>query len=278
MMNDNSKKRISLFLALFLLFMSLPEVAIEAHALTYKITIRWTLRARKKKVTNKNKTKIKLSKKSLNTTTGEKEFVYLKKAKAKKVKWYSSNKKRATVKKQGKYCVITAKKKGRVTITAKYKGRKYKCKVNIKKKHEKAIYVHDAALNKISQRTLRIVKLRSAHFDGYDDYGSPKVYYTYDWVYKDNTWGTYEDLFFFFSLRHNIYPIEVKYKIDDPTIIDADIDYENDNSWDSRFWFLELIPKKAGETQVAITNSYNKQKIIFKIIVTDDIVDEWLVD
>ena len=77
MMNDNSKKRISLFLALFLLFMSLPEVAIEAHALTYKITIRWTLRARKKKVTNKNKTKIKLSKKSLNTTTGEKEFVYL---------------------------------------------------------------------------------------------------------------------------------------------------------------------------------------------------------
>lgn len=50
---------------------------------------------------------------------------------SKKVKWSSSNKKVATVNQKGK---VTAKKKGKCTITAKVKGKKYKCKVTVIKR------------------------------------------------------------------------------------------------------------------------------------------------
>ncbi len=46
----------------------------------------------------------------------------------KKVKWYSSNKKIATVNSKGK---VTAKKKGRATITAKVGKRKYRCSIKV---------------------------------------------------------------------------------------------------------------------------------------------------
>ncbi len=46
----------------------------------------------------------------------------------KKVKWYSSNKKVATVNSKGK---VTAKKNGRATITAKVGKRKYKCSIKV---------------------------------------------------------------------------------------------------------------------------------------------------
>ncbi len=47
-----------------------------------------------------------------------------------KVKWKSANTKIATVSKKGK---VTAKKKGKVKITATYKGKKYTCTVTVKK-------------------------------------------------------------------------------------------------------------------------------------------------
>ena len=45
------------------------------------------------------------------------------------VKWYSKNKKKATVNKKGK---VTAKKTGNVVVYAKYKKKQYKCKVMVK--------------------------------------------------------------------------------------------------------------------------------------------------
>ncbi|MBE6041128.1 MAG: hypothetical protein E7220_01245 [Clostridiales bacterium] len=71
---------------------------------------------------------IRLSKKKLTLEPGQVKTIKLKGASAKKVKWSTSNKKVATVSK-GK---ITAKKPGKVTITAKYKKKKYKCKVLIR--------------------------------------------------------------------------------------------------------------------------------------------------
>ena len=57
---------------------------------------------------------------------GEKIKLYVKKhKKSKKVKWKSSNKKVATVSKKG---VVTAKKSGTATITAKIGKKKYKTK------------------------------------------------------------------------------------------------------------------------------------------------------
>lgn len=49
---------------------------------------------------------------------------------SKKVKWSSSNKKIAVVSKKGN---ITGKKPGKCTVTAKVSGKKYKCKVTVKK-------------------------------------------------------------------------------------------------------------------------------------------------
>ena len=50
--------------------------------------------------------------------------------KSKKVKWSSSNKKVATVSKKG---MVTAKKPGKVTITAKVGKKKLKCRITVKK-------------------------------------------------------------------------------------------------------------------------------------------------
>lgn len=74
------------------------------------------------------KNTIKLTKKSLTLKPGQSKAIRLKGAKAEKVRWKSSNKRVATVSK-GK---IKAKKAGKVTITATYKNKKYKCKVTIR--------------------------------------------------------------------------------------------------------------------------------------------------
>lgn len=72
--------------------------------------------------------KIKLNK--TNVTIGDDYSVQLKLNKSVKgVKWSSSNKKVATVSSGG---LVTARKAGKATITAKYKGKKYNCTVNVK--------------------------------------------------------------------------------------------------------------------------------------------------
>ena len=73
--------------------------------------------------------KISLNKTKLTLYTGRKYTLKLKNAKASKVKWTSSKKSVATVSKKG---VVKAKKKGTATITAKYKGKKYTCKLTVK--------------------------------------------------------------------------------------------------------------------------------------------------
>lgn len=78
----------------------------------------------------KSKAKIRINKKKATMYVGKKLKLKIKGIKAKKVKWSSSNKKVATVKKG----IVKAKKKGRVIITAKVKGKKYKCKISVKKK------------------------------------------------------------------------------------------------------------------------------------------------
>lgn len=73
--------------------------------------------------------KVSISKEAV--TMGIKETYQLKmKNTTKKVKWSSSNKSVATINNKG---VITAKKKGTATITAKVSGKKYTCKVTVKK-------------------------------------------------------------------------------------------------------------------------------------------------
>lgn len=81
-------------------------------------------------VAKTTKKKIKLNKKKATIRAGKTLKLKLKNAKAKKVKWRSTNKKVATVSKKGK---VRARKKGKTTIIAKYKGKKYKCRITVKK-------------------------------------------------------------------------------------------------------------------------------------------------
>lgn len=72
--------------------------------------------------------KVVLSKKTVTLSVKGTYTIRLKGAKAKKVKWSSSNKKIAIVKKG----VIKAKKKGTCTIWARYLGKKYGCSVRVR--------------------------------------------------------------------------------------------------------------------------------------------------
>ncbi|MDO5334904.1 MAG: Ig-like domain-containing protein [Coriobacteriia bacterium] len=83
-----------------------------------------------------------ISKKSVTLVKGKSCTLKVKGAKAKKVKWSSSKKSVATVSKKG---VVKAKKPGKATITAKYKKKKFKCKVTVKAAAKPAV-VFDSTL------------------------------------------------------------------------------------------------------------------------------------
>ncbi len=61
------------------------------------------------------------------------------------IEWKSSNKKIATVSKKGN---VKAKKKGIVVITAKYKGKKYKCKLTVKAKKSDLSNYYNPSVNR----------------------------------------------------------------------------------------------------------------------------------
>ena len=83
----------------------------------------------------KSKKSVTISKSKKTLKEGETFKLQLKKKKkALSVKWKSTKKKVAKVNKKG---VVTAVKKGKATIYATYKGKKYKCVVTVKKKEAK---------------------------------------------------------------------------------------------------------------------------------------------
>lgn len=80
-------------------------------------------------VSHASAAKIKLNKTKLKLVAGKSYKLKLSKKKG-KIKWTSSKKKIASVNAKG---VVKAKKAGKATITATMKGKKYKCKVTVKK-------------------------------------------------------------------------------------------------------------------------------------------------
>ena len=106
-------KRIKRVLSLTLVLASMFSVSLEGNSLVANA-----------------KTKIQLNKKKVTLIVGNKTKLKLKNNK-KKVKWSSSKRTVAIVSSKG---VVTAKKKGTATITAKTGKKKYTCKVTVKAK------------------------------------------------------------------------------------------------------------------------------------------------
>lgn len=108
------KKRLSIIMTMIMLvvaFTMIPMQCVEA----------------------KGKVKLSTTKKTLQI--GKTYTITLKNAK--NVKWKSGNKAIVTVKKKGKNkVVIRAKAAGKTTVVGTYKGKKYKCKITVKKKPE----------------------------------------------------------------------------------------------------------------------------------------------
>lgn len=91
--------------------------------------------------------KIKISPKNVTMVVGEKRKLKVKftpKKSKRKVKWSSSNRKVAYIKKG----IVTAKKPGTVTVTAKAGKKRAKCKVKVKKKTADKVAAAYACLNK----------------------------------------------------------------------------------------------------------------------------------
>lgn len=89
-----------------------------------------------------SKKKPKLNKKSVTLIMSNRRktpmtILKVKNAKTKKIKWVTSNKKVASIKKAGRYSIkITAKKAGKAKITCKTAGKKLTCKVIVKDKRK----------------------------------------------------------------------------------------------------------------------------------------------
>lgn len=94
-------------------------------------------------------TKIKLNKTNVYVSKGDTVQLSLK-GTSKKVKWYSTNKKIATVNNKGKVRGI---KKGKTTVTAEVNGKKYRCTINVE---VPSISKKNVSLNKGSSTTLKI--------------------------------------------------------------------------------------------------------------------------
>lgn len=108
------KKRLSILMTMIMLVVAFTMVPM------------WTVEA-------KGKVKLSTTKKTLQI--GKTYTITLKNAK--NVKWKSGNKTIVTVKKKGKNkAVIRAKAAGKTTVVGTYKGKKYKCKITVKKKPE----------------------------------------------------------------------------------------------------------------------------------------------
>ena len=92
----------------------------------------------------KSKNTVKLNKKKVKIKVGKKGKLVLKNATKKRIKWTTSKKTVAMVDGKG---IVTGIKKGKAKITAKYNGKKYSCKVIVKKAKVNTLSSNDETSN-----------------------------------------------------------------------------------------------------------------------------------
>ena len=188
--------------------------------------------------------KPKLSTKAVSLKEGKTKTVALKNMKGGTVKWATSNKKIAVVKKKTKNkAVITAKKQGTATIMAKYKGKKYKCKVTVKKASGNSA----AATSKDGKLTWSITSPSTMNVE---KNGNP----------------------FFITVTHTLEsggksrPVSIK--VEDETVLHSTYDSWNLTVGKNRSKNLDFYPLKVGSTTVTFTCDGASKKV--KVNVTKD--------
>ena len=152
------------------------------------------------------KTKVSLNSKKVSICVGDKTTLHLTGAKAKKVKWSSSNKKVAAVNQKG---VVTAKKAGKAVITAKYGKKKYKAKITVVKAATK--------VNKTTKKTTASTASGSTPTKVTNEFYNPNNYVMadncinilpYHIYYKDNC--LYAECYVINGFNRTVYSIDVR--------------------------------------------------------------------
>ena len=235
-MNKKRARRIAILLLCIFAFAAVPFFCQHAQAQAQssyrprgRIVIRYRITWKRKKV-KKKKAKPKLSNKKVTTTAGEITEIELSNATAKKIKWSSSKKSVATVKKDGSTCIITAKKPGKAIITAKYKGKKYKCKLTVKNKKAAAFTCSDVA----NGGTITFVKTNP---------------------YMDEFDSSFKSIYF----NETVYPVTLSYHETNASVAECEWDFDYSG------FKLDIHPKEVGTTWITISNSYNSQIMKFRI-------------
>lgn len=134
------KQKIILFIILIMLLVNSGSRYAYAATITirYRITITTTVGGSN----GKRKNNASLERKKITLHKGDKYKLCLDGA-SKKVKWFTPNKKIISLKKKGDTVIITAKKTGKAKVIAKYKGKKYTCKVKVVKGKGKYVTLSD---------------------------------------------------------------------------------------------------------------------------------------
>lgn len=150
--------------------------------------------------------KMQISKKKATVTKGKTIKLRIKNAKGKKVRWSSSKKKIATVRK-GK---VTAKKAGKTTITAKVGKKKFRCKITVKNPvnyKKKIVGMWEGDWGDGSYAQWEFTKSGHFYFTLYNDYGGNSTDGTYSIHGKNLCLSTYET-YTIKSITKNIFTIK----------------------------------------------------------------------
>ena len=227
-MNNRKLRFLSFFLILSLVLSSTVYTVNSNAKVIYRRKV--IIRFKKPKKAKKAKKKIYLDFKKISLHKGDYEWLELKNA-SNKVKWSSSKPSVASVKKDGNWGKIKAKKKGTAIIKAKYKGHTYKCKVTVKKRKKTAFEIIGYGKN------LDLL------------------------IIGDDPILDKQDVLIYSPLRS----ITLYYYIENPEYISCEW-----GSWNEDTAHLYVKPKvKANvSTYIIITNSYNNQKEKIKVTIT----------
>ena len=199
--------------------------------------------------------KPKLSAKTRTMYVGDTYKIKLKNASA-KVKWKTSKKSVVSIsKKNGKSITIKAKKVGKATITATYKGKKYKCKVTVRKKavsDNPMLNATDVTLYKKSEEYATYIDCNESHIEEFrfKVTGTKKEVRKWELVGGDATYFTITDYGLVKVRYGSIYSEPVKQVTVKATLEDGRVLTATVRSYTEENLFIDKVFKEFKDTYI----------------------------